>query len=164
MPTLEEINTAAPDTPVFILHLYCRALLNKAALKACGYTRDTPNPPGGEIQRDKNGDPTGLLIARPNAMILYATLAKGPKLPPEYQYNSSRQFMRELNRLGVTSARVYVAGDNLWTWSPLYKITDNLDVENITAPSDQLFTSSNAGDGYNYPMLKSFSLGVSITL
>ena len=103
MPTLEEINTAAPDTPVFILHLYCRALLNRAALRACGYTRDTPNPPGGEIQRDKNGDPTGLLIARPNAMILYATLAKGPKLPPEYQYNSSRQFMRELNRLGVTS-------------------------------------------------------------
>lgn len=103
MPTLDEINAAAPDTPVFILHLYCRALLNKAALKACGYTRDTPNPPGGEIQRDKNGDPTGLLIARPNAMILYATLAKGPTLPPEYQYNSTRQFMRELNRLGITS-------------------------------------------------------------
>ena len=34
MPTLDEINAAAPDTPVFILHLYCRALLNKAALKA----------------------------------------------------------------------------------------------------------------------------------
>jgi predicted amidohydrolase YtcJ len=103
MPTLEEINAAAPDTPVFILHLYCRALLNRAALRACNYTKDTPNPPGGEIQRDKNGEPTGLLIARPNAMILYATLAKGPKLPPEYQYNSSRQFMRELNRLGITS-------------------------------------------------------------
>lgn len=103
MPTLDEINAAAPDTPVFILHLYCRALLNRAALRACGYTRDTPNPPGGEIQRDKNGDPTGLLIARPNANILYATLAKGPKLPPEAQYNSTRHFMRELNRLGITS-------------------------------------------------------------
>src|SRR5439155_904298 len=44
MPTLEEINAAAPDTPVFILHLYCRALLNQAALRACGYTKDTPNP------------------------------------------------------------------------------------------------------------------------
>ena len=50
MPTLEEINAAAPDTPVFILHLYCRALLNRAALRACGYTKDTPNPPGGEIE------------------------------------------------------------------------------------------------------------------
>lgn len=46
MPTLDEINDAAPDTPVFILHLYDRALLNRAALKVVGYTRDTPNPPG----------------------------------------------------------------------------------------------------------------------
>ncbi|MCP5666751.1 amidohydrolase family protein, partial [Klebsiella pneumoniae] len=85
------------------LHLYDRALLNRAALKAVGYSKDTPNPPGGEIQRDKFGNPTGMLIARPNAMILYATLAKGPKLPLEYQVNSTRQFMRELNRLGLTS-------------------------------------------------------------
>ncbi|MDU5454208.1 amidohydrolase [Pseudescherichia vulneris] len=104
MPTLDEINAAAPDTPVFILHLYDRALLNRAALKVVGYTKDTPNPPGGEIQRDSNGNPTGMLIARPNAMILYATLAKGPKLPLEQQVNSTRQFMRELNRLGLTSA------------------------------------------------------------
>lgn len=104
MPTLDEINQAAPDTPVFILHLYDRALLNRAALKVVGYTKDTPNPPGGEIQRDANGNPTGMLIAKPNAMILYATLAKGPKLPLEQQINSTRQFMRELNRLGLTSA------------------------------------------------------------
>lgn len=58
MPTLDEINDAAPDTPVFILHLYDRALLNRAALKVVGYTKDTPNPPGGEIQRDANGNPT----------------------------------------------------------------------------------------------------------
>jgi len=103
MPTLEEINAVSPDTPVFILHLYCRGILNKAALRACGYTKDTPNPPSGEIQRDANGNPTGLLIARPNAGILYATVGKQPKLPPEHQMNSSRHFMRELNRLGLTS-------------------------------------------------------------
>ena len=44
------------------------------------------------------------MLAKPNAGILYATLAKGPKLPLEYQINSTRHFMRELNRLGVTSA------------------------------------------------------------
>ncbi len=103
-PTLEEINAIAPDTPVFILHLYDSALLNAAALRAVGYTKDTPNPPGGEIQRDKRGNPTGMLIARPNAGLLYATLAKGPKLALEDQRNSTRHFMRELNRLGVTSA------------------------------------------------------------
>src|SRR3954454_3924862 len=71
MPTLDEINAAAPDTPVFVLHLYDRALLNRAALRAVGYTRDTPEPPGGTIERDRSGNPTGLLIARPNALVLY---------------------------------------------------------------------------------------------
>lgn len=104
MPTLDEINAVSPDTPVFVLHLYDSALLNKAALRVIGYTRETPNPPGGEIQRDEHGNPTGMLIAKPNAMLLYSALAKGPKLPLDYQVNSTRQFMRELNRLGVTSA------------------------------------------------------------
>jgi predicted amidohydrolase YtcJ len=104
LPTIEEINAVAPDTPVFLLHLYDRALLNGAALRAVGYTKDTPDPPAREIVRDASGNPTGLLIAKPNAGILYATLAKGPKLPFEYQLNSTRYFMRELNRLGVTGA------------------------------------------------------------
>jgi predicted amidohydrolase YtcJ len=124
LPTLEEINAAAPDTPVFILHLYCQAMLNRAALRAVGYDRNTPNPPGGEIQRDKNGNPTGLLIARPNAAILYATLAKGPKLPLEYQYNSSRQFMRELNRLGLTS--VIDAGGGFQNYPEDYTVINEL--------------------------------------
>jgi predicted amidohydrolase YtcJ len=104
LPTIEELNAVAPDTPVFLLHLYDRALLNGAALRAVGYTKDTPAPPAGEIVRDASGNPTGLLLAKPNAAILYATLAKGPKLPFDYQVNSTRHFMRELNRLGVTGA------------------------------------------------------------
>ena len=104
LPTIAELNAAAPDTPVFILHLYDRAMLNAAALRAAGYTKDTPDPPGGRLERDRSGNPTGLLIAEPNATILYATLARGPKLPFEYQLNSTRHFMRDLNRLGVTGA------------------------------------------------------------
>ena len=104
LPTIDELNAVAPDTPVFLLHLYDRAILNGAALRAVGYTKDTPEPQGGEIVRDANGNPTGLLLAKPNANILYATLAKGPKLPFDYQVNSTRHFMRELNRLGVTGA------------------------------------------------------------
>ncbi len=104
LPTLAELNAAAPDTPVFILHLYDRALLNRAALRAVGYTKDTPEPPGGYIARDKRGEPTGLLVANPNAYVLYKTLSLGPRLTVEQQMNSTRRFMRELNRLGVTSA------------------------------------------------------------
>lgn len=124
LPTLDELNAAAPDTPVFVLHLYDRALLNRAALRAVGYTKDTPNPPGGEIQRDAAGNPTGMLIARPNAMILYATLAKGPTLPREHQVNSTRQFMRELNRLGVTS--VIDAGGGFQNFPDDYAVVDEL--------------------------------------
>lgn len=124
MPTLDEINAAAPDTPVFILHLYDRALLNRAALRAVGYTKDTPNPPGGEIQRDAAGNPTGMLVAKPNALILYATLAKGPTLPPELQINSTRQFMRELNRLGITST--IDAGGGFQNYPEDYAIIDRL--------------------------------------
>src|ERR1700741_3243877 len=124
LPTIEELNAVAPATPVFILHLYDRALLNAAALRVVGYTKDTPEPPGGEIVRDSAGNPTGLLLAKPNAAILYATLAKGPKLPQEYQVNSTRHFMRELNRLGVTGA--IDAGGGFQNYPEDYQIIDQL--------------------------------------
>src|SRR5260370_15166840 len=108
MPTLDEINAVAPDTPVFVLHLYDCALLNGAALRAVGYTKETPDPSAAEIQRDRHGNPTGALIAKPNATILYSTLGKGPKLSREDQANSTRLFMLELNRFGLT--RVIDAG------------------------------------------------------
>ncbi|MCZ4093755.1 amidohydrolase [Sinorhizobium psoraleae] len=124
LPTIEEINAVAPDTPVFLLNLYDRALLNAAALRAVGYTKDTPEPPGGEITRDAAGNPTGLLLAKPNATILYATLAKGPKLPIEYQINSTRHFMRELNRLGVTG--IIDAGGGYQKYPDDYEVVQKL--------------------------------------
>ena len=131
LPTIEELNAVAPDTPVFILHLYDRALLNGAALRAVGYTKDTPQPPGGEILRDGAGNPTGLLLAKPNAAILYSTLAKGPKLPLEYQVNSTRHFMRELNRLGVTGA--IDAGGGFQNYPEDYQVIQQLaDAKQLT--------------------------------
>src|SRR5467141_693145 len=124
LPTLDEINAVAPDTPVFLLHLYDRALLNRAAVRAVGYTKDTPDLPGGEIVRGPNGEPTGLLIAKPNATVLYATLAKGPTLPPDYQKNSTLHFMREVNRLGVTG--VIDAGGGFQNYPEDYRIIEEL--------------------------------------
>jgi predicted amidohydrolase YtcJ len=104
LPTIAELNAAAPDVPVFVLHLYQSALLNRAALEAVGYTKDSPNPPGGEIVRDRLGNPTGLLLAAPAATLLYSTLAKGPILSNEEQIGSTKHFLKELNRFGLTSA------------------------------------------------------------
>src|SRR5881296_1967341 len=124
MPTLDEINAVAPDTPVFVLHLYDRALLNRAALRAVGYTKDTPEPPGGTIERDGRGEPTGMLVARPNATILYKTLGLGPKLGPEDREVSTRWFMRELNRLGLTS--IIDAGGGFQNYPEDYAIIEEL--------------------------------------
>ena len=104
LPTLSELNDAAPDTPVFILNLYQSALLNRAAVQAAGYTKDSPNFRGGQIVRGRGGEPTGLLLAAPSALVLYSTLAKAPLLPPEDQKDSTRHYLRELNRFGLTSA------------------------------------------------------------
>ena len=128
MPTLDEINVAAPETPVFILHLYDRALLNGAALRAVGYDKNAPEFPASEVQRDRHGNPTGLLIAMPNANILYSTLAKGPKLSREDQINSSRLFFRELNRFGITSA--VDAGGGFQNYPDDYEVVRELHEKN----------------------------------
>ena len=146
LPTIEELNAAAPETPVFLLHLYDRALLNGAALRAVGYTKDTPEPLGGQIVRDANGEPTGLLLAKPNAAILYATLAKGPKLPFDYQVNSTRHFMRELNRLGVTGA--IDAGGGFQNYPDDYAVVQKLaDEDQLTIRlAYNLFTQKPKGE------------------
>ncbi|HEV6966342.1 amidohydrolase [Roseateles sp.] len=146
LPTLDELNAAAPHTPVFILHLYDRALLNAAALRAVGYGKDTPNPPGGEIQRDAAGNPTGLLLARPNAFLLYAALAQGPRLSPDDQINSTRLFMRELNRLGITS--VIDAGGGFQNYPDDYRIIDRLarDGELTVRIAYNLFTQNKGAE------------------
>lgn len=124
LPTLEEINEATGDVPTFILYLYGKAWVNKAGLKTLNITGDTPNPPQGLIQKDSDGNPTGYLVAEPNAFILYSTLAKLPNLTREEEVNSTLQYMTELNRLGVTA--VMDAGGGFQNFPDDYGITDEL--------------------------------------
>lgn len=105
LPTLEEINAAAPDVPVYVLHLYDRAWLNKAALRALGIDDHYYEPfVSGRLERDDNGNPTGLALARPNAQPLYALLDMAPKLDFEQEITSTKHYFRALNGLGLTSA------------------------------------------------------------
>jgi TonB-linked SusC/RagA family outer membrane protein len=68
-----------------------------------------------------------------------------------------------ISRIGARSFRIYFSGENLFTYSPMYKIVKNtIDVENAVA-GDQDLNSGNPGDGYNYPLLKSFSFGINLT-
>ncbi|MDQ5848716.1 MAG: amidohydrolase family protein [Pseudomonadota bacterium] len=105
-PTLEEINAATGDAPCMIMHLYDRLWVNRAGIRVLGWNKDTPNPLGGAIERDASGNPTGLLVATVGATGLLALVGawlRAPRLSPEEQIISTRHFMREHNRLGITS-------------------------------------------------------------
>ncbi|WP_267293723.1 SusC/RagA family TonB-linked outer membrane protein [Parachryseolinea silvisoli] len=67
-----------------------------------------------------------------------------------------------VEKIRASNARVYVTGENLWTWSPLYRLTRDIDVESI-GPSDKVLTTNNAGNGNNYPILKSYTAGLVVT-
>jgi hypothetical protein len=101
MPTVKELNEAAPDTPTFVLFLYSQGRLNRAAVEALGLTKGTKAPEGGRFEFVDGG---AILHAEPNPLILYQMIAKPPQLSPEDQVNSTLHFYRELNRLGMTSA------------------------------------------------------------
>ncbi|GAA4277581.1 amidohydrolase [Aquimarina mytili] len=102
-PTPEEINKATGDVPAYILFLYSRAWLNKAGLKALNIDENTKAPEGSSFEKGPNGKLTGVLLAEPNPTILYARIGSLPPLSEAEMINSTKQFYRELNSLGITS-------------------------------------------------------------
>src|SRR5690606_30820035 len=101
MPTVAELNEAAPDTPTFVLYLYSQGMINSAAVDALGLTKESEAPDGGRYEFVDGG---AILHAEPNPAILYAMIAQPPPLSADDQVNSTLHFYRELNRLGMTSA------------------------------------------------------------
>jgi len=69
------------------------------------------------------------------------------------------------SKISAEGARIFIGGDNIWSWSPLYKRTRDIDPENIRRSDSVVRPSAsyNAGDGYNYPILGSVTIGVSVT-
>ncbi|MBW8804673.1 MAG: amidohydrolase [Catenulisporales bacterium] len=104
LPTRAEIDSVSADVPVMVVFLDAAAFLNRAAVRALGYGKDTPDPPGGEIHRDAAGNPTGMLIAKPSPAVLALAAAHAPQLDEDERVNSTHRFVRDLNRLGVTGA------------------------------------------------------------
>ena len=66
-----------------------------------------------------------------------------------------------VSKIGMKKAAIYFSGENLWTWSPMYKWSRAIDVTaNIYGTDSE---RSSTGDGYNYPTMKSYSFGLNIT-
>lgn len=94
-PNRYDLDRGCNDAPVSIMrncaHIRC---VNSMALKLAGIDRNTPDPPGGEIERDENGEPTGIL--KENARNLIA-----PFLPAESEERKTENLL-ELGRLLVS--------------------------------------------------------------
>lgn len=103
LPTLDEINAATGEVPCFVMNLYDRAFLNRAALRVLGWSRDTPNPFGSTLEKDASGNPTGLVVNTTSLGGLVGLFARVPKLSDADQALSTELYMREMNRLGLTS-------------------------------------------------------------
>ncbi len=97
MPTVAELNDAAPDTPVYVVFAYSEGLLNKAGVAALGLTPAT-KPQGGSTEFVDGG----AIFRQPPAV--YAGIAGLPLLSAEDKLNSTQHFLRELGRFGLTSA------------------------------------------------------------
>jgi hypothetical protein len=108
-PTRAELDSIAPNHPVYIQYLRHGALLNGAALREIGITSATPDPPGGKFERSpSSGEPTGWLRGLPAWEYAYNKI---PRLGFDRVRQSLRNCFRELNRLGLTSAGDFQTSD-----------------------------------------------------
>lgn len=113
-PTAAELDAAVSDRPVRLVRVDGHAAwLNTKALQAAGITRETKDPAGGRIERDANGNPTGVLIDKAMALV--------NNVIPPYSDDDRRAALAaavaHLNALGLTSvgdAGVTVADDRIY--------------------------------------------------
>lgn len=106
LPTRQMIDPVSPDTPVFVNRYDGHeSLANSVALKIAGITSQTPNPPGGEIVRDKQGNPTGILKDAAQSLVY----EKIPPLSHERRLLAAERALAYAARLGVTSVQAMSA-------------------------------------------------------
>ena len=102
MLTLQELDDACPDNPLFCMRTcFHTAMVNSAALKAAGITRETPDPDGATIGRDENGNPNGYLYENAAMDLVQRVI---PPLSASQRIESIEAVGQYLNSLGITSA------------------------------------------------------------
>ncbi|HKS16858.1 MAG TPA: amidohydrolase, partial [Planctomycetota bacterium] len=99
-PTHHKLTAAIPDVPVFLSRVDGHAALaNKKAMDLAGITRDTPDPPGGDILRDANGDATGIFVD--NATDLFKRAIPPRAVPPETAAMDAQEACLKVGLTGV---------------------------------------------------------------
>jgi predicted amidohydrolase YtcJ len=106
-PTRDELDEAVPDHPAFLVHFsHHQGVANSSALRAGGIERGTPDPPGGEIGRDRGGEPTGLLFERAMAAVEDASRAGWQSRFPGAAAAASRRYAA----VGITTVQDAAVG------------------------------------------------------
>lgn len=110
MPTVADLDQVAPNHPVWMQRLYDRVIVNTAGLKALGITPDAQDPPRGKLVRDPSGKPIGVA----GFFGILNWYLKLPRPTLEEEVRSTRNYFRELNRVGLTTALDVAGGGQMW--------------------------------------------------
>lgn len=121
-PTCGDLDPVVPAVPVLLSSKDGHLLwVNSAALRLAGIDRTTPDPPGGEIVRDRRGDPTGVLKETANDLIWRVLPMEGP----EQIEDGIRAAVNAMHRLGITSVHNFVGTASL-EGAPAFRIFQQL--------------------------------------
>ncbi|MFC1545525.1 amidohydrolase [Gemmatimonadota bacterium] len=104
----ELIDAVAPDNPVYLVRYTHGSAANSKALELAGVTRDTPDPDGGHIKKDENGEPTGEFVERAPSQLMRLI----PPLPPRTDYEESRNLV-EGTELAIASGLTTIHGASM---------------------------------------------------
>jgi predicted amidohydrolase YtcJ len=116
-PNRQELDAVAPKNPVLLTHISGHvAVASSLALKLAGITKDTKNPAGGEIERDANGEPDGMLK---EGAAMRLVESKIPPPTPEQRRKGIELALADVARNGVTSVQDYSSWDDFLVYREL---------------------------------------------
>jgi predicted amidohydrolase YtcJ len=126
-PTHELLTKAAPNNPVFLTHASGHATIaNMKAMELAGITRKTPNPPGGEILKDKAGNPIGVFRERASGLVGRALAeVRARRTPEQVEADGVREVeMADREYISKGVASVHDAGVGFETVDLYKKLAD----------------------------------------
>ncbi|PZF82161.1 amidohydrolase [Jiangella anatolica] len=101
LPDRHDLDPVSGGTALYLDRRTHDAIVNTAALRRAGIDRSTPDPPGGTIERDAGGEPTGVLVERPAADLVFAQI---PPVDADELHAALAEAQTYLHSLGVVGA------------------------------------------------------------
>jgi len=159
----ELIDAVAPNNPVFISRYTHGSGANSKALELAGITRDTPDPSGGHIKKDTNGEPTGEFVERAPGQLMRLI----PPLPPMTDFEISRNLV-EGTQLAVASGLTTIHGASMTGYEEIQRRMKLYDVGLLRIRINEMVRESaakrlgkplNHNDKYYVRSVKAFADG-----